>query len=87
MLEHALHGDAAFIFAECADRWGNLTYSKSARNFGPVMAAAARLTVAQVRHVVALGDLDPEVIVTPSIFVDRVIRIEGPGSGETVAEP
>ncbi len=87
VLEHALHGDAAFVFAECADRWGNLTYSKSARNFGPVMAAAARLTVAQVRRIVSLGDLDPEVVVTPSIFVDRVIRIEGPGSGETVAEP
>ncbi len=87
VLEHALHGDAAFVFAQCADRWGNLTYSKSARNFGPVMAAAARLTVAQVRRIVSLGDLDPEVIVTPSIFVDRVIRIEGSGSGETVTEP
>ena len=87
VLEHALHGDAAFVFAECADRWGNLTYSKSARNFGPVMAAAARLTVAQVRRIVSLGGLDPEVIVTPSIFVDRVIRIEGSGSGETITEP
>lgn len=85
VLEYALHGDAAFVFAECADRWGNLTYSKSARNFGPVMAAAARLTVAQVRRVVELGELDPETIVTPSIYVDRVIRIEGRGAGERVA--
>lgn len=82
VMEHPLRGDAAFIFAEKADRWGNLTYNKSARNFGPVMAAAADLTVVQAREIVELGDLDPELIVTPSIYVDRVIRVEGQGLGE-----
>ena len=72
VLEHPLRGDVALIKGECGDRWGNLTYRLSARNFGPVMAPAAALTVAQVRHVVALGAIDPEHVVTPGIFVDRV---------------
>ena len=72
VLEHPLHGDVALIKGERADRWGNLTYRLSARNFGPVMAPAATLTIAQVRHVVALGEIDPELVVTPGIFVDRV---------------
>ena len=70
------------VFAQRADRWGNLTYNKSARNFGPVMAAASDLTVVQAREIVELGALDPETIVTPSIYVDRVVRLEGQGAGE-----
>jgi len=75
VLEFALHADYALIQADRADRWGNLTYRKTARNFGPIMAAAARTTVAQVREVVELGELDPEAVVTPGIFVQRVVRI------------
>ena len=84
LLEHPLHGDVAFVLAKQADRWGNLTYNKSARNFGPVMAAAAKLTVVQVPELGGLGDLDPEAIVTPSIFVDRVVKMDSPGLGETI---
>jgi 3-oxoadipate CoA-transferase alpha subunit len=74
VLEHPLHADYALIKADRADRWGNLVYRKTARNFGPIMAAAARTTVVQVREIVELGALDPETIVTPSIFVKRVVR-------------
>ncbi len=70
-----IHADYALIKADRADRWGNLTYRKTARNFGPIMAAAARTTVVQVRETVELGELDPEVIVTPGIFVKRVVRV------------
>lgn len=84
VLEYPLRGDVAFVFAKQADRWGNLTYNKSARNFGPVMAPAADLTVVQVHEIVELGALDPEMIVTPSLYVDRVIKMDGPGLGETV---
>lgn len=73
ILERPLALDVALIKAERADRWGNLTYRKLARNFGPVMAAAARLTIASVGEFVPLGDLDPEVIVTPSIYVHRLV--------------
>ena len=72
LLEHPIHADVALIRAHSADRWGNLTYHASARNFGPVMAPAGKLTIAEVVRVVALGDLNPEHIVTPGIFVDRV---------------
>jgi 3-oxoadipate CoA-transferase alpha subunit len=75
VLEYPIHADYALIKADRADRWGNLTYRMTARNFGPIMAAAARITVAQVRETVALGELDPEVVVTPGIFVKRVVRI------------
>jgi 3-oxoadipate CoA-transferase alpha subunit len=75
VLEHALHGDVALIEAWQADRWGNLTFRESGRNFNPVMATAARLTVAQTQHVVDLGALDPEAIVTPGIYVDRVLHV------------
>lgn len=75
VLEYPIYADYALIKAERADRWGNLTYRKSARNFGPIMAAAAKCTVAQVRETVELGELDPEVIVTPGIFVQRVVCI------------
>jgi 3-oxoadipate CoA-transferase alpha subunit len=74
VLESPIHADFALIKAHRGDRWGNLVYRKTARNFGPIMAAAAKITVAQVRDVVALGELDPEAIVTPGIYVQRVVR-------------
>jgi 3-oxoadipate CoA-transferase alpha subunit len=75
LLEEALTGDVALIEAWEADRWGNLTYRSSARNFNPVMAAAAKLTVAQAQHIVDLGALDPEKIATPGIYVNRVLHV------------
>ena len=75
VLEYPIHGDLALIKAEKGDRWGNLTYRKSARNFGPVMATAAKTTIATVHEVVELGGLDPEAIVTPGIYVSKVVRI------------
>jgi 3-oxoadipate CoA-transferase alpha subunit len=75
VLEEALPGDVALIEAWEADRWGNLTYKSSARNFNPVMAMAAPLTIAQTQHIVELGALDPEKIGTPGIFVDRVVHV------------
>jgi 3-oxoadipate CoA-transferase alpha subunit len=75
VLEHALHGDVALVKAERGDRWGNLVYRKSARNYGPTMASAAKVTVAQVYEIVELGALDPECIVTPGIFVTRVVKV------------
>jgi 3-oxoadipate CoA-transferase alpha subunit len=75
VLEYPLHADLALIRAERGDRWGNLVYRKAARNFGPVMAMAARKTVASVHEVVALGALDPEAIVTPGIFVHRIVQV------------
>jgi len=74
VLESPIHADFALIKALRGDRWGNLVYRKTARNFGPIMAMAARVTIAQVQDVVALGELDPEVIVTPGIFVQRVVK-------------
>jgi 3-oxoadipate CoA-transferase, alpha subunit len=76
VMERALHADVALIQAWRADRWGNLTYRGAGRNFNPIMAMAATLTVVQTRHMVELGELDPEAIVTPGIFVDRVVHIE-----------
>ena len=76
VMEKALHADLALIQAWRADRWGNLTYRGTGRNFNPVMAMAAKLTVVQTRHFVELGELDPEQIVTPGIFVDRVVKID-----------
>lgn len=77
VLEHPIRGDVALIKAHRADRLGNLVYRKTARNFGPVMATAASTTIAQVADVVETGDLDPEAVVTPSIFVDRVVCLSG----------
>ena len=74
VLEYPIQADYALIKAERADRWGNLVYRKTARNFAPIMAAAARCTVVQVRETVELGALDPETIVTPGIFVKRIVR-------------
>ena len=76
VFESPLHADYAFIKAERGDRWGNLTYRMTARNFGPVMAMAAKTTIATVHEVVPLGSLDPEAVVTPGIFVQRIVRIE-----------
>ena len=76
VLEEPIHGDVALVKAERGDRWGNLVYRKAARNFGPVMATAAKLTIASVHDIAELGDLDPETIVTPGIFVDRVVKVE-----------
>ena len=75
VLEYPIHADYALIKADRADRWGNLAYRMTARNFGPIMAAAARITVAQVRETVPLGELDPEVVVTRGILVQRIVRI------------
>jgi 3-oxoadipate CoA-transferase, alpha subunit len=75
LLEQALRGDVALVEAWEADRWGNLTYNSSARNFNPVMATAADLTIVQSQHVVELGQLDPEKIATPGIYVDRVVHV------------
>src|SRR5919109_2531156 len=75
VLEYPIHADYALIKADRADRWGNLTYRKSARNFGPIMAMAAKCTIVQVREMVELGVLDPESVVTPGIFVQRVVKV------------
>ncbi|MCM3516713.1 MULTISPECIES: 3-oxoacid CoA-transferase subunit A [Nocardioides] len=83
VLEHPIRGDYALIGAHVADAMGNLVYRKTARNFGPVMATAARTTIAQVSRVVPVGGLDPEHVVTPGIYVDRVVA--APGSGPGVA--
>jgi 3-oxoadipate CoA-transferase alpha subunit len=76
VLEQPIKGDYALIAAHTADRLGNLVYRKTARNFGPVMAAAAATTIAQVSELVETGALDPEAVVTPSIYVDRVVQVE-----------
>ncbi len=75
VLEHALRGDVALIEAWQADRWGNLTFRRSGRNFNPVMATAAKLTVVQAHHIVRLGEIEPEAVVTPGIYVDRVLPL------------
>lgn len=75
VLEYPIYGDVALVKAEQGDRWGNLTYRMSARNFGPVMAMAAKQTIASVHEIVELGGLDPEAIVTPGIHVSRIVRI------------
>jgi len=75
VLEYPLDADYALIYADKADRWGNLTYRKTARNFGPIMAKAAKTTIVQVNEVVELGSLDPESIVTPGIFVQHVVAV------------
>jgi len=76
VLEYPIKGDVALISAHTADTMGNLVYRKTARNFGPVMATAATTTIVQVSSIVDAGRLDPEVVVTPSIYVDRVVAVE-----------
>ena len=75
VLEYPIYADFALIKALRGDRWGNLVYRKTARNFGPIMATAAKCAIAQVREIVNLGDLDPEAVVTPGIFVQRVVEV------------
>jgi 3-oxoadipate CoA-transferase alpha subunit len=75
VLEYPIHADYALIKADRADRWGNLAYRMTARNFAPIMAAAAKCTVVQVREIVELGGIDPEVVVTPGIFIKRVVKV------------
>ena len=75
VLETPLKGDVALVKADAGDRWGNLTYNKSARNFGPTMAMAAKLTIAEVKTIKELGEICPEHVVTPGIFVGRVIKL------------
>ena len=75
VLEYPIYGDIALIKAETGDRWGNLIYRKAARNFGPVMATAAKYTVATVHHIVDVGQLDPEAVVTPGIHVSQIVQV------------
>ncbi len=75
VLEYPIEADFALISAHQADRWGNLTYRKTARNFGPIMAKAAKITIVQVKELFELGQLDPESIITPGIFVQHVIKV------------
>jgi 3-oxoadipate CoA-transferase, alpha subunit len=75
VLEYPIHADVALVRAWRGDRWGNLVYRKTARNFGPIMASAARCTIAQVDEIVDLGAIDPEAVVTPGIFVARVVAV------------
>lgn len=77
ILEKAIRGDYAFLKAKKADRWGNLVYNKSGRNFNPLMAMAGKITIAEVDEIVEVGELDPETIVTPGIFVQRVVKRSG----------
>jgi 3-oxoacid CoA-transferase subunit A len=76
VMEHALKADFAFVKAWKGDKWGNLVYRKTARNFNPMMAAAAKITIAEVEHLVEVGDLDPDLIHTPSIYVNRIFQGE-----------
>ena len=76
VLEHPIYGDVALIKAERGDRWGNLLFRKAARNFGPVMAMGARRTIASVHEIADLGQLEPEAVVTPGIFVSKIVKIE-----------
>lgn len=76
VLESPIHADYALIKAEKGDRWGNLTYRMTARNFGPIMAMAAKTTIASVHEVVELGSLDPEAVITPGLFVQRIVKID-----------
>jgi 3-oxoadipate CoA-transferase alpha subunit len=81
VLEHPIHADFALVKAERGDRWGNLTYRKTARNFGPVMASAAKVTIASVHEIVELGSLDPESVVTPGLYVQRVVQVPRSATG------
>ncbi len=78
VMEYGLRADFALIKAQCADRHGNLTYNKTARNFAPIMAMAAKTTIVQASSIVELGEIDPEVVVTPGIFVNRVVLVANP---------
>ena len=75
VLEYAINADFALVKSLCADRYGNLTYNKTARNFSPIMAAAANTTIVQTESYVELGAIDPEVVVTPALYVDRIVEV------------
>lgn len=89
VMEYPIHADVALIKAETGDRWGNLTYRKTARNFGPIMASAAKLTIASVHDIAELGSIDPETVITPGLYVQRVVRVArtatGPAGFKTAA--
>jgi 3-oxoadipate CoA-transferase alpha subunit len=85
VLEYPIRGDVALVGAHVGDRAGNLVYRKTARNFGPVMATAAALTIVEVARVVDAGELDPEHVVTPGIFVDRILDLSATRTGVEVA--
>jgi 3-oxoadipate CoA-transferase, alpha subunit len=76
VLEYPIYADFALVKAEVGDRWGNLLYRKAARNFGPVMASAAKCTIASVHEIAEIGDIEPEAVVTPGIFVSRLVRVD-----------
>ena len=78
VFEHPLKADVSLIKADQSDDWGNLTYNKAARNFAPVMCMAAKMTIVQVKTITLLGRIDPEHIITPSIFVNRIVQITNP---------
>ncbi|MEC4590347.1 MULTISPECIES: 3-oxoacid CoA-transferase subunit A [Nitrospirillum] len=80
ILEYPIHADVALIKGRLADRWGNMVFRKTARNFGPIMASAAKVSVAQVEEIVELGALDPEAIALPGIFVSRVVAVGKPAA-------
>ena len=84
VLEFPIHAEVALIKAYKGDRWGNLVYRKTARNFGPVMAMASKNTIVEVTEIVELGALDPEAIVTPGIFVHRVVRVGNAGAAQAI---
>ena len=84
VLEYALPADFALVKADVADRFGNLTYRLTARNFGPVMMTAAKVTIAQVREVVEIGAIDPAHVVTPSVYTDRIAVVENPAQEEVL---
>lgn len=87
VLEYAIKADFALVKSKAADRYGNLIYNKTARNFGPVMCTAAKTTIVQAEKIVELGALDPEAVVTPGIFVDRVVKVSNPADeSKLVAE-
>jgi 3-oxoadipate CoA-transferase alpha subunit len=81
VMEYPLHADFALIKAERADRWGNLTYRKTARNFNPIMATAAKVTIASVHEIVQLGSIDPETVITPGLFVQHIVKVPRTATG------
>jgi len=86
VLEDPLHADVALVKADVADRWGNLTYRLAGRNFGPIMCTAAKTTIVQARKIVPLGDIPPENVVTPGIYVDRIVEVPNPASEREMIE-
>ena len=81
VFESPIHADFALIKAEQGDRWGNLTYRKTARNFGPIMAMAAKVSIASVHEVMELGSIDPEHVITPGLFVQRIVQVPRTATG------